>query len=78
MGNSLACCGKSGGDPNDISLDDLSRFKGDKIKCIIKIQSLYRGYSARKRVQQLRYGLTGGGIMPGQLQGPPNYDNPEV
>ena len=50
MGNSLACCGKSGGDPNDVTLDDLSKFKGDKIKNIIKIQSAFRGYSARKRV----------------------------
>ena len=65
MGNSLACCGKSGGDPNDVIIDDLSKYKGEKLKSIIRIQSLYRGYSTRKRVATLRYGLTGGGIMPG-------------
>ena len=78
MGNSLACCGKSGsGDPNDVKLDDLSHYKGDKIQKIVHIQSTYRGHLARRQYKALREDLYGG-IMPGISSGPPNYENPSV
>jgi len=53
MGNSMACCGKSESDPNNINTAGFSRDinSSDKIALIIKIQAGMRGFLARRRVK---------------------------
>jgi hypothetical protein len=75
-------------DNNDIKTNDfnnaLSRLKqSDKIFLIVKIQSAFRGYMARKRVRRLRdsNGYAGRGGMFNNHSSPDgvqNYDNPDV
>ncbi len=55
MGQTMACCGKSEIDSNDVKTNDFnnaySNLKhSDKVALIIKIQAAFRGYRARKRV----------------------------
>ena len=60
MGNSLACCGSNEQDPNNMDTNNFVKdlHSADKIRMIIRIQSAFRGYMARKRVGSLR--VTGG------------------
>ena len=56
MGNTMACCGKSEADPNNITNEPFygqasSSVSADKLKYIIKIQAFVRGELARKRVR---------------------------
>ena len=52
MGNSLACCGKSDSDPNNINTEFGGEFKSaSKLRQIIKIQAHFRGFLTRKRVR---------------------------
>ena len=55
MGNSLACCGKSDSDPNNLDTNFNKDFQHpNKMRYIIKIQAVMRGYLTRKHVQILR------------------------
>lgn len=55
MGSSLACCGKSDSDPNNINTELGKDFNsGAKLKYIIKIQAVMRGYLGRKRVKLIK------------------------
>lgn len=55
MGNSFACCGKSDTDPNNINTELGREFNsGAKLRYIIKIQSHFRGFLARKRVRSIK------------------------
>ncbi|TNV83491.1 hypothetical protein FGO68_gene3019 [Halteria grandinella] len=90
MGQTLACCGKSEVDSNDIKtqgiVDILDQLKSTKsIRRIIKIQSVFRGYLTRKHVRQLRESLDyefmrnkDGMLGPNGEPLPFNYENPDV
>ena len=80
MGNSLACCGKNESDPNNLDTTKLGNYQGaTKLRSIIRIQSIFRGYMARKRVKALKetYGVKSM-MNHFDFTGPANYDNPEV
>lgn len=81
MGNSLACCGKSESDPNNINTDLGREYNsGAKLRAIIKIQARFRGFLARKYVRQLKEqsGVKSMMNLNNNFSGPANYDNPEV
>jgi hypothetical protein len=80
MGNAMTCCGKSDSDANNINTGTLQGLSSaERIRVIVKIQSIFRGFLARKRVKAIR---ESGGIRSmmnhNNYQGAPNYDNPEV
>lgn len=80
MGNSLACCGKNEADPNNLDTGKLNQYNGPaKLRSIIRIQSIFRGFMARKRVKALKE-TSGVKSMMNHFDftGPANYDNPEV
>lgn len=59
MGQTFACCSNNNVDNNDIKTNDfhnsLNKLKSsDKLALIVKIQALFRGVLARKRVQRVR------------------------
>ena len=82
MGNSLACCGSSEADKNNMDTDHFTKdlHSADKIRMIIKIQATFRGFLDRKRVGTLR--VIGGhkSMMHSNhaYQGVANYENPDV
>lgn len=79
MGSSIACCGKSDSDPNNINTELGRDFSGAKLKSIIRIQCLFRGVLARKRVRQLKESMGVKSMMHhANFTGPANYDNPAV
>ncbi len=80
MGNSLACCGKNDTDPNNLDTGKLGQYSGpSKLRAIIRIQAIFRGYMDRKRVRALKetYGVKSM-MNHFDFTGPANYDNPEV
>ena len=84
MGEAMSCCGKDEEDTNDFKTDlpfakDLG--SPDKIRMIVKIQSLFRGFKARQRVRRIRSSGGQQSMMDklgGSPGGPANYDNQEV
>jgi len=65
MGQTMACCGKSDIDSNDIKTNDFTNQytnlkHSDKEALIVKIQAAYRGHRARKRVSKMRSTRGGG------------------
>ncbi len=83
MGQSMTCCGGDKDDPNDFKTDfgmnkDMNH--PDKIKVIVRIQALYRGFKARMRVAEIK--ATRGPSIMGKFavspDGKANYDNQEV
>ena len=60
MGQTLACCGKSDIDNNDVKTQQIQENTLEKLSspqatnAIVKIQSIFRGYSARQHYQKLR------------------------
>lgn len=56
MGSAMGCCGKSEEDPNNLNTLNFGRdyMNADKLRLIIKIQSQFRGFLARKRVKEIR------------------------
>lgn len=81
MGGS-ACCGKNHDDPNNITTDFLNKeFKSkDKLALIIKIQSRFRGFLARKKVHSLKHSQLTQNIRLHSVNknGVINYDNQDV
>jgi hypothetical protein len=80
MGSTLACCGKSDSDPNNINTDLIKDFNSSaKLKSIIRIQTLFRGFLARRRVRQLKESMGVRSMMHNtNFTGPANFDNPAV
>ena len=81
MGSTMACCGKQDEDPNNIVTGGFTKwhYTGDKIYNIIKIQAIFRGYLARKRVKALKSSEGIKSMMNNfNYNGPANYENPEV
>jgi hypothetical protein len=95
MGQTLACCGKNDSEVGEIKTHNLYKDHGvsskflqlsqkEQIRIIVKIQALFRGYLARKRVHMIKQSLgyrTNQGMMVNyQIDGsvPLNYDNPDV
>lgn len=55
MGNTFACCGKSDVDPNNLDTSRFQNYQGpSKLRAIIKVQAVFRGFLARKRVKALK------------------------
>lgn len=82
----MACCSKQDIDSNDIKTSDFnSKWQdmkhADKMALIVRIQSVFRGFLARKRVKRI---LDAQGFHPGMGHYQPspdgviNYDNPDV
>ncbi len=80
MGNSFACCGKNDADPNNVDTNKLSDTKGGiKIRAIVKVQALIRGYLTRKKVKAIQQSMQIHPMMHNSdYNGPANYDNPDV
>ena len=95
MGQTLACCGKSDTEVGEVKTNNFYKDHGvssrflqlslrEQIRIVIKIQALFRGYLARKRVQQIKQSMgyrTNQGMMvnyPVDANIPLNYDNPDV
>lgn len=69
MGQTLACCGKNDGDTGEVKTGNFYRdmhlqspkfaalSERQKLALIIKIQSIFRGYMARKRVHLIKQSL---------------------
>ena len=95
MGQTLACCGKSEAEVGEIKTNKFYKDHGvsskflqlsqrEQIRIVVRIQALFRGYLARKRVQQIKQSMgyrTNQGMMvnyPVDANIPLNYDNPDV
>lgn len=77
----MACCGKQEEDANNLNTQGFNKdvHSNDKIRRIVKIQSLFRSYMARKRVKAIREGTGTKSMMNNfNYNGPENYENPEV
>lgn len=80
MGNTLGCCSKHEEDPNNVNMVFLEANYNNKEKMrrIVKIQAIFRGYLTRKRVRLI---LEQEGINIGskfRFGGAANYENPDV
>ena len=81
MGSAMACCGKQEDDQNNLNTQGFTKdmHSNDKIRRIVKIQAIFRGYLTRKRVRALRdSGGTKSMMNNFNYNGPENYENPEV
>jgi hypothetical protein len=88
MGTALGCCSKNDEDTHNVNMMflDAAIFNNrDKLRLIVRIQAVFRGYLTRKRVRAIleAEGVnTMSGALMGKLggasDGPPNYENPDV
>jgi hypothetical protein len=55
MGSTLGCCSKNEEDPNNVNMQflDASYNTHNKMRMIIRIQALFRGYLTRKKVRAI-------------------------
>jgi hypothetical protein len=80
MGSAIGCCGKQEDDPNNVTTNhNLNKdfHSSDKLRRIVAIQSVFRGFLARKRVKAIKESGSGMKSMMHHFNfnGPANYDN---
>jgi len=79
----MACCGKTDSDPNNVNTSGFTN-QGDRkgahfnIQSVVKMQSLIRGFLARRRVQRLRESSGRRMMHYGNYNGQANYENQDV